>query len=254
MWNKIKQKPLLYTFVKALVTAIVILAIVLIWLRFYTNHGEKIETPNFIGLTVENAQKLAEENDLRITIDSVFSSRPKNTVILQSPIFHTDSTESWVKNNRKIYLTVVKNSRQLVEIPDLLNAGGKSAVASKLAILGLNVKWTAQASPYKNAVLDVKFKGKKIRKGKKIPKGSVIEVFYGKGSQGGLQISLPNFVGMTINQANLELGGKQLTLNPVYMGDFPTKSDTNNAVITQQDPAFTEGKTVTEGSEVMVIF
>ena len=252
MWRKIKQKKILYNFIKAFLVAMLILVGVLVWLRFYTNHGEKIETPSFLGLSIEEAQSLAEENNLRISVDSVFSSKPKNTIIRQSPTSHSDSTESWVKSNRKIYLTVVRKSAQMVEMPEITK-GGKSLAATKLAIVGLTPKWTLQASPYKDAVLDVKYKGEKINSGQKIPKGSEIEVFIGKGEGVGLPIPLPNFWGMTINEANLELGDKQLTLNPIYMGDFKTKEDSNSAVITQQEPEFLEGKMITEGKEVMVI-
>ena len=253
MWKRIKQKKIIYNFIKAFIVALVLLIGVLVGLRFYTNHGEKIETPNFIGLSIEEAKTLADEHDLRLFIDSVYSAKPKNTVIIQSPISHSDSTESWVKSNRKIYLTVVRNSAQLIKLPEITK-GGKSLAATKLAIVGLSPKWTLEPSPYKDAILDVKYKGRKVKAGFELPKGSEIEVVIGIGTEAGLPIPLPNFVGMTINEVNLELGDKQLVLNPQYIGEFETKEDSNSAIVTQQLPEFTKNKMITEGKEVMVIF
>jgi len=85
MWNKIKSKPLLKNFLLAFLSAILIVVVTLIWLNFYTNHGQKIETPSFLGLSIEEAEELANTYELRLTIDSVYANKQKKTVILQSP-------------------------------------------------------------------------------------------------------------------------------------------------------------------------
>ena len=188
----------------------------LLWLRFYTHHGEKIETPNFMGLSIEEATELAESNNLRLGVDSVFSSKPLNTVITQNPVPHSDSTESWVKRERIIYLTVVRKTRQKIKLPHIKDKH-KSLASSRLAISGLTPKWEYVASPYKNAVLEVKYKGKKIKTGHLLPKGSVVTVILGKGKGTAAQISLPNLVGKTISEANMAvISGIIHSFNPRY--------------------------------------
>ena len=251
MWNKIKSKPLLKNFLFALITAILIVIATLIWLNFYTNHGEKIETPNFLGLSIEEAEELANDNKLRLTIDSVYADKPKNTVIIQSPKPFSDSLESWVKSNRIIYLTVVRKMEQKIKLPSIKD-NSKSLAATKLTIAGLNMKWTPVPSPYKNVVLEVKYKGKTVKKGFILPKNSTVEVLIGKGQNLAAQIPVPNLVGKTINEANLELANKTFSLVTIFNGEF-SKTDSTTTPITQQSPEFVEGATIAEGSEIIVM-
>lgn len=253
MWNKIKSSPFIRTVFFALVSVVLSIIIVLVWLNFYTNHGEKIETPSFIGLSLEEASEIAETNGLRLSIDSVFSSHPKNTIILQNPVAHTDSTESWVKGNRIIYLTIVRNSIQKVKVPDVVD-NSKSLASTKLTIAGLSPKWEYMTSPYKDVVLEIKYKGKKITSGFLIEKGSEIIVVVGQGQGDAAQISLPNLLGKTIKEANLELGSKNFQLVTVFnCDDCKTAADSAALTIQQQSPEFVDGMTLSEGSEIVVI-
>lgn len=251
MWNKIKSKPLIKNFILALLSAILIVVITLIWLRFYTNHGEKIETPNFMGLTIEEAMELADENNLRYSVDSVYASKPKNTIIIQNPLPFSDSLESWVKSNRIIYLTVVRKLEQKIKLPSIVD-NSKSLASTKLTISGLNMKWTSAPSPYKDVVMEVKYKGKSIKPGFILPKGSKVEVIIGKGKEKSAQVQIPNLVGKTINEANIELGSKSFQLNEI-VNNCATRADSLAARIVQQSPNYMEGKTIAEGSEIIVI-
>ncbi len=251
MWNMIKSKPLLKNFILAFLTAALIVILTLLWLRMYTNHGEKIETPNFIGLSIEEAMELADENNLRYSVDSVYASKPKNTIILQNPLPFSDSVESWVKSNRFIYLTVVRKMEQKIKLPSIVD-NSKSLASTKLTISGLNPSWTYKPSPYKDVVMDVKFKGKSVKAGFVLPKGSKVEVIVGKGQQQSAQVQIPNLVGKTINEANIELGSKSFQLTEIY-NNCVTKEDTLVAKIVQQSPDYMVGKTIAEGSEIIVI-
>ncbi len=250
MWDKIKSKPLIKNFLFAFLTAVIIVVATLIWLNYYTNHGEKIETPNFLGLSIEEANELADENNLRLTIDSVYADKPKNTVILQSPKPFSDSVESWVKSNRIIYLTLVRKMEQKIKLPSIKD-NSKSLAATKLTIAGLNMKWTPVPSPYKDVVLDVKFKGKSVKKGFVLPKNSTVEVIIGKGQNLTAQVQVPNLVGKTISEANIELANKTFSLIALYNG-CKSKADSTSTPITQQSPEYMEGVTMAEGSEIVV--
>jgi eukaryotic-like serine/threonine-protein kinase len=253
MWNKIKSKPFLFTLIKSLFVAVLIVTITLLWLRFYTNHSEKIETPSFIGLSIEEANKLAADNNLRLEIDSVFSSKPLNTIILQNPVSHSDSTQSWVKSNRIVYLTLVRSSKQQIKLPNIKD-NSKSLASTKLSIAGLNPSWEYQASPFKDVVLDVKYKSKSVKEGFLLEKGSQIKVIIGKGQAQALQVQVPNLIGKTISEANIELANKSFQLIPIFSKceGCKTASDSASAIIELQNPEYVEGYTVAEGSEIIV--
>lgn len=253
MWNKIKSKPLLKNFILAFFTAILIVVATLFWMKIYTNHGEKIETPNFFGLSIEESQQIADENGLRLSIDSVYSSKPKNTVILQNPLPFSDSVESWVKTNRIIYLTLVRKAEQKIKLPKILD-NSKSLASTKLTIAGLNPSWKYVPSPYRDVVMDVKYKGKSVDAGFILPKNSTVEVIVGKGKLQGAQVQVPNLIGKTISEANIELGNKSFQLVTVFnCEECKTAADSASATIQQQSPEYVEGYTVSEGSEIIVI-
>lgn len=252
MWNKIKSKPLLKNFLFASLSAILIVVVTLIWLNFYTNHGQKIETPSFLGLSIEEAEELANTYELRLTIDSVYANKQKNTVILQSPKPFSDSLESWVKSNRIIYLTVVRKMEQKIKLPAIQD-NSKSLAATKLTIAGLNMKWTLIPNPYKNVVLDVKYKGKSVKAGFILPKNSTVEVLIGKGQNLNAQVPIPNLVGKTISEANLELGNKTFSLVTLYnLNKAISKEDSASTPITHQSPEYIKGASIAEGSEIIV--
>ncbi len=78
-------------FLKNLGLAVIILVgfvmILLIWLNFYTRHGQARPVPDFYGLTMEQTAKLAKKNKLKYqVIDSVYTSLvPRGCVAEQNP-------------------------------------------------------------------------------------------------------------------------------------------------------------------------
>jgi len=252
MWKKIKSSPFIRHAALSLLAVVLLILGTLMWLKSYTLHGEKIETPNFMGMSLEEATNLAKENNLRLAIDSVYSSKPLNTVILQNPVPYSDSTESWVKNQRIIYLTLVRSTKQKIKLPAIID-NSKSLAATKLTIVGLNPNWEYQSSPYKDVVLDVKYKGSSVEKGFLLEKESTVTVVVGKGQGEAAQIQVPNLIGKTISEANIELSNKNFQLVPVFnCSDCKTAADSANAVIEQQSPEFVDGLTVAEGSEIII--
>ncbi len=253
MWKKIKSSPFFRHAMLAFVAVALLIFGTLTWLNKYTLHGEKIETPNFMGMSLAEAKQLAKENNLRLSVDSVFSSLPLNTVILQNPIPHSDSTESWVKSQRIIYLTLVRSTKQKIKLPAIID-NSKSLAATKLTIAGLSPKWEYEASPYKDVVLDVKYEGNSVKTGFLLEKESTVTVVIGKGQGEAAQVLIPNLIGKTISEANIELANKNFLLVPVYNCEgCQTAADTASAIIEQQSPEFVEGLTIAEGSEIIII-
>lgn len=252
MWKKIKSSPFFRHAILAFVAVAILIFGTLTWLNSYTLHGEKIETPNFMGLSLEEASQLAEEHNLRLSVDSVYSSLPLKSVILQNPVPHSDTTESWVKSQRIIYLTLVRSTKQKIKLPAIID-NSKSLASTKLTIAGLSPKWEYEASPYKDVVLDVKYRGNSVKTGFMLEKGSTVTVVVGKGQGEAAQLQVPNLIGKTISEANLELSDKNFQLVTVFnCNECETAADSASAVIDQQTPEYIEGLTIAEGSEIII--
>ena len=66
--------------------------ILLIWMNFYTRHGQARPVPDFYGLSMEQAEILAKKNKLKYQIiDSVYTTRLFPVVQLLNKIPNLDS-------------------------------------------------------------------------------------------------------------------------------------------------------------------
>jgi beta-lactam-binding protein with PASTA domain len=145
-------------------------------LRFYTNHGEALSTPDLHGMTVAEAEKLLQSNHLRCQLsDSVYLSSAKpGAIVSQNP-----EAGFKVKKNRNVFLTINALSPEKVIVPDVVGVTFRQAV-SILESRGLTVgKLTYVPDIAQNNVLKQRYRGKEIKAGTKIVKGSGIDLELG---------------------------------------------------------------------------
>ena len=97
---------------------IITLVAVYVGLIVGTRHGKIIEVPNFMGMSIEDAEGVALKNDLNLIVrDSIFDvDLPGGTIVDQLPKTST-VREVTVKPGRKIYVTVNAYTRRMVNIP-----------------------------------------------------------------------------------------------------------------------------------------
>jgi eukaryotic-like serine/threonine-protein kinase len=246
----------LINFVLALTVAIGVPYCSLKSLDGYTNHGEKIEVPNFIGVAVSDTLTAKAGKEITcIVIDSVFSSEHKpGTIIRQDPDPHTDTLESYVKPGRKIYLTIVKLGGEYRTVPTLTGdfVKPKNIAKQMLEMNGFVPYFTTM--PSKNDyVIELRYKGKVIQPGDKLLKGSEIEVVVGSGS-GGVPVMLPNVKGMTILEANQVMSQAGLLLD-IIIKDAKNANDSLYFRIKSQNPTpqSVEQGVVASGTVVTVV-
>ena len=156
-------------------------SMVFLLLSLYTKHGQYIDVPEFAGQNIE--QVIADPNysDFEfVVIDSVFDLKsPKGMILRQDPY-----PNSKVKQNRKIYLTIVSTNPEKTSMPDLKYLTLRQAV-SILESTGLKVGRISYIPAFdQDAVQQQSRDGVVIDPGTKLDKGSVIDLTVGMGSQG----------------------------------------------------------------------
>jgi len=199
-------------------------------LDFITHHGEEIRVPGVIGQDMTSGIKALESMKFNVSIDSVFRAGKKGGEILdQNP-----AAGEMVKENRTIYLTLVKFSAPLVHLPSFEDRPFKE-FESNLKGIGLDIdSITYVPDIAKDLVLGVRFEGKKLSSGESIPKGSKVSLLLGDGL-GGNMVLLPNLIGLRLDEARFAVRGSQLVLGSVtYRGII---TDSNFAKIVEQIPA-----------------
>lgn len=230
--------------VAIVVVIILIFTSVSFILNSYTRHGDSLTVPDIRGLRIEDAIHLLEEKSLRYIIsDSLyFDDKPKLSILEQNP-----APNSKVKEGRFIYITINSNKAPQVALPNLLDVSLRQAEAM-LGSVGLKVgKLIYKPDIAKDVVLDVQYLNMSLQPGKKIGKGTAVDLILGDGL-GGENISLPDLTGLTLEEARNLITSSSLTLGSVvYLGAVSDSAETR---VARQNPAFAEGATVSSGQPI----
>ncbi|MDC6390126.1 PASTA domain-containing protein [Maribacter sp. PR1] len=175
----LRSKTFLIQLGLALVLTLVLIFLVFRWLNSTTNHGEFVEVPDFSKLSVMEMRKSVENAGLRYeVVDSANYNPdyPRFSIIEQNP-----SAGTKVKSNRKIYFTVNPSGYKKVTVPKIIQVTKRNA-SSMLKAVGLDVQRVTYIDQLgKDMVYYIKYKGKDIKPGDKLPKTSKIELICGNG-------------------------------------------------------------------------
>ncbi|PIB26400.1 penicillin-binding protein [Maribacter sp. 4U21] len=178
--NFLKSKTFLIQLGLSIVVLVILVFLVLRWLGSTTNHGEFVEVPDFAKLSVMEMRKSVEDVGLRYEVlDSANYNPdyPRFSIIEQNPAAGTK-----VKANRKIYFTVNPSGYKKVTVPKIIQVTKRNA-SSMLKAVGLDVQRVTYIDQLgKDMVYYIKFKGKDIKPGDKLPKTSKIELVCGNGT------------------------------------------------------------------------
>jgi beta-lactam-binding protein with PASTA domain len=178
----LKSRTFLIQIGLALLVGVLLVFCVLTWLNSTTNHGEFVEVPDFSKMSVMDMRKAVEEAELRYEVlDSANFNPdyPRFSIIEQDP-----AAGSKVKEDRKIYLTVNPSGYKKVSLPDVIQVTQRNAT-SMLRAVGLDVQRVTRIDQIgKDMVYYVKYKGKQVSAGEKLPKTSKVELVCGNGRIG----------------------------------------------------------------------
>ncbi|MFA5047170.1 MAG: PASTA domain-containing protein [Paludibacter sp.] len=215
----------------------------LLIIDFYTHHGQTERVPDLRGSTLNEAKALLSNQSLHAqVIDSVYVRNKKlGTIIDQIP-----GPNSSVKSNRSIYLIINSSQVRQVTLPDVTDISYRQAIAM-LQSIGLNfgsVEYTP--SEYKDLVTDVKFKGRSLMPGTRLPEGSTIVLVVGSGNAGSPTV-VPALKGMSLEDATVEVQKVALKIGNIDY-DVPPSGNENDYIIYRQIPA--AGSTLPAGSNV----
>jgi beta-lactam-binding protein with PASTA domain len=176
----LKSKEFLNQILLAVIGLVLIVIVALFWLKFKTNHYQKIEVPNLAGVEMIEAEVILSDLDLRYEVVDSTKYNPEfpgNSVIEQSP-----TAGSFVKENRKIYLKLNPSTYELISIPEFY---GKTNRQAKALLLSVGYRIGDNPTYVDDIALDVVrgliYNGKEVKAGQKIPRNSKLEFILGDG-------------------------------------------------------------------------
>jgi beta-lactam-binding protein with PASTA domain len=221
--------------------------LLLIWLNFYTRHGQARPVPDFYGLTMEQTAKLAKKSKLRYqVIDSIYTTVvPRGCIAEQSP-----KPGFKVKKWRNILFTINAFHPEMVAMPNLINLPKRQALLV-IESSGLEVGQLRYRPDLSiDVVIDQLYNGKNIPEGDSLQKGSVLDLVLGKGFSN-QHTSVPDLLGMKLEPAKNKILSSSLNLAAFeFDKTIVSGEDTLNAFIYKQIPEFKDDATVQLGKEI----
>jgi eukaryotic-like serine/threonine-protein kinase len=236
-----QQKPLVKHFLLFASFLLLMLLLIYVWLRFYTNHGQKIPMVNITGKTLKEASNIISKNSFQlIVIDSVFMVGKQGGLILdQNP-----KPNAEVKEGRKIYISITKHDPDKILVSELPLLYGNDFVQKSIELKQRGIMTSIKAKKYDsgdpNHILEVYYNDQLIidnnviRKDVKIDKGSTLE-FVVSDKAGG-EINIPDLICSSVAEIEFLLQESNLEIGEITTkGNIP---DTAAAFILDQDPKF----------------
>lgn len=215
------------------------------WLRSYTRHGETMEVPDFSRLAFSEAEQIAGEVNLKLTIldTSEFSSSyPRGSIIDQYP-----APGSRVKHGREIKLTVNRDKPGKLEIPNLIEKTKRRAIYD-LESKGFKVGELSYI-PYigKDVVVKIKVKGKEVEAGSRYEKGTVVDLVLGQGLSA-TKITVPYLRFLSEEEARSKILGASLNVGSIIYDQEVV--DSSAAKVYRQNPSPSHKPVISMGAEV----
>lgn len=230
----------------AIMLIIFVIIIVSFYLKAYTHHSQKIFTPSFKGLTLEQAKDLAKDKSIKVlVIDSVYEAYGKpGTIIEQTP-----KSNFMIKGGRTIFLTEKAMNKKMVQMPNLSSVSLIQA-RSEIENVGLKIgRIKYIPSQYNDMIIEQQIKGVTIESGKEIPVGTEIDLVVGQA--GGTEAVVPDLESLTLDQANFKAAEYSLNIGNVnYDNNIITSRDSALATVYKQ--SINEGSIVAYGANIEI--
>ena len=185
-----KSKTFFKQIAFAIIGVVVFVFFLKFWLNVTTNHDQRIQVPDLQKLTITEAERTLNELNLDFVVKD--SARynptyPKKSVIEQNPL-----AGAFVKEKRKIYLSLNPSKYRDITIPNL-NGRTKRQAISELQAIGFIVgtNFTYVNDIGKDVVRGLRHKGKIVNANDKLEKYSIIQLVLGDGEGDGTPVIIP---------------------------------------------------------------
>lgn len=227
------------------------------WLKIYTNHGQRLELPDYIETNYEEAINDARDKSFELIVnDSThIVGKPGGIILNQNP-----KGGSFVKEKRKIYVTISKYQPDLIALEDLPRLYGENFEMKAAELRSRQLKSRIIGTKYDPignfTILEVWHNGEKVidnagrKKGVMIEKGSYIDMIISN-PEGGSHV-IPQLVGKTLDAAHLLVQVLKLRIGDVIENGEIAPENMGRAIITEQYPPHDGISTLATGERINV--
>ena len=163
----------------AMVVVVVLLCVAAFYgIGVYTHHGEEISIPDVRHKAYDEAATILENLGMEVEVSDTgyVKTLPPDFVLEQSLRPGTK-----VKSGRVVYLVINSSSTPTLTIPDVIDNSSYREARAKLEAMGFKVGMPNRIPGEKDWVYGVKYKGRKISAGDRIPSSATLVLIVGNG-------------------------------------------------------------------------
>lgn len=228
-----KKHSILRTIIYIVAILIALFIVTNISLRIATKHNSELSTPNFQGISLQEAQQMADDLQIRLDVtDSVYiKGMARGMISKQNP-----KAGSKVKKNRRILLTINSIQPKMVEMPNLIGLSlrqAKTEIHSSGLTLGKLIYTEDMAT---NNVLYQEYQGYDIMPGADLLSESVIDLVLGM-NLNDASTYIPNVIGYEFITAKDIIHNNSLNIHKISFDDTVTDyADSLEAFVYRQYP------------------
>jgi eukaryotic-like serine/threonine-protein kinase len=262
MWQKIRRFGVeLYAFFTTpfvlrnclgmMGTMVGLLLLTFWWLKCYTNHGDSVQVPSYVGMSFREAARKARSRDFGVAVsDSLYvPGKPPGEIVAQDP-----KPESRVKEGRTIYFTVTKNNPDIIKLPELYGSDDYELYSRKLSRLGLKPRIVARVPDPKlgpNIIVHVVYRGdtitNRIKYGVPVEMGATVDFIVSE--EVTLTVNIPDCTGQTLDAAKFLIQTSELNVGAI-ISDGTVSKDDNDAHVIRQSPKYDPNGTMRKGEQI----
>lgn len=151
---------------------------VLKWVDVYTRHGEAVVVPDVKGMGVGEAEKVFRNRGLNCVVsDSTYvKDQPAGCILEYNP-----GAGQKVKEGRTIYLTINTLDIPLQIVPDVADNSSLRQAEARILASGFKLSEIQYVTGEKDWVYGVKYNGRQLTIGDKVPVGAILTLMVGNG-------------------------------------------------------------------------
>lgn len=248
MWNKLWSNFVFRNAVAAASLLLIFLVVVSLLLNIFTRHNRYKDVPDFVGVTMEEAQRYAKKDRLRLEInDSLYiPSFPPGVILEQKPEAGTK-----VKSGRRIFVTTNSFRQKMADVPYVTGYSLRQA-RNILQKSGFEIERLIYVDDIAtNNILRQQIRGQEVVPQRPVQAelGSGVVLTVGR-SDRNEATPVPRVVGLTLRDAKGRIWESGLNFGRSVADDNIDARNIHNARVYRQSPE--QGRYIGLGSEVSV--
>ncbi|MDE6778113.1 MAG: PASTA domain-containing protein [Alistipes sp.] len=226
-----KRHPILFNLALIALAVLTLALVAHLVMQVATRHGSRNEVPDFTGIRLADAERLASGRGLRLRInDSLFVASYDGGIVLDQ----LPEAGTTVKDGRTVYITINAFGQKMVDVPYVAGRSLRQA-KNMLEIAGLGIERLVYRSDMAtNYVQEQWYDGRRMDKDARVqaPMGSGVTLYVG--AEAGSATVVPKVVGLTLQAAKSRLWESGLNVGRVEYDNDVNRLNRDEATVYAQ--------------------